>query len=138
MLLGMPDTAALNIFNLNIDSIEAPSTWKENCSKNRGDTKKPNIQQETHVAKESCINTDEDLKIANNINGSNNNNSKNTLTNYFLPSPNMKVDKRRSIELTQKYTMCLMMSLMALGASKAHFHCSTSPIASPIKCHQDV
>ena len=28
--------------------------------------------------------------------------------------------------------------LMAFGALKAHFHYSSSLIASPIKCHQDV
>ena len=91
------------------------------------------------MAKESCTNTDEDLKIINNVNGSNNNNnSLNTLTNYSLSSPNMEVDKKKSIELTQKYTMYLIISLMALGALKAHFCCSSSLIASPIKCHQDM
>ena len=102
VLLGMPDTAALNVSNLNIDSTEAVSTWKENCNTNIGDANKPNIRQGTRVAKESCTNTDEDLKIANNFNRPNNNNSINKLTNYFLPSPNVEVDKRKSIELTQK------------------------------------
>ena len=60
------------------------------------------------------------------------------LTNYFPSSPNIEVDKRKSIELTQKYTMFLIMFLMALGALKAHFHCSSSMIANPIKCHQDI
>ena len=102
VLLGMPDTVALNIINVNIDSIEAASIWKENCNTNIGDTKKPNIMQETHVAKESCTNADEDLKITNNVNGSNSNTSINTLTNYFLLSPKMEVDKRKSIELAHK------------------------------------
>ena len=39
VLLGMPDTAALNIINVNIDSIEAASMWKENCNTNIGDAK---------------------------------------------------------------------------------------------------
>ena len=52
-LLGMPDTAALNIININIDSIEAASMQKENCNTNIDDTKKTNIRQETHVVKES-------------------------------------------------------------------------------------
>ena len=30
-LLGMPDTATLNIINVNIDSIEAEGTQRENC-----------------------------------------------------------------------------------------------------------
>ena len=37
--------------------------WKENCNTNIGDTDKPNIRQQTHVAKESCTNTDVDLKL---------------------------------------------------------------------------
>ena len=63
MLLGMPDTAALNIVNINIDSIEAASMWKENCNTNISGAKKTNTKQETHGAKESCTNTDEDLKL---------------------------------------------------------------------------
>ena len=50
----MPDTAALNIINVNIDSIEAASMQKENCNTNISDAKKPNTKQETHGAKESC------------------------------------------------------------------------------------
>ena len=41
-LLGKPDTAALNIINVNIDSIEVASTQKENCNTNISDAKKPN------------------------------------------------------------------------------------------------
>ena len=75
---------------------------KENCNKNMSDGKTSNAKQETHGAKESCTNTDEDLKNANNVNGSDINTNTNTLTNYFLSSPNIEVDKRKSIELTQK------------------------------------
>ena len=53
-LLGMPDRAALNIINVNIDSIEPASTQKENCNTNISDTKKLNTKQETHGVKESC------------------------------------------------------------------------------------
>ena len=102
MLLGKPDTAALKIININIDSIEAASTWREDCNANIGDAKGLDIRQEAHVAKESCTNMDEDLKVADNVNGSSINNSINTLTNYFLSSPNIEVDKRKSIELMQK------------------------------------
>ena len=35
VLLGMPDTAALNIINLNINSIEGVSTGKEIAHKHR-------------------------------------------------------------------------------------------------------
>ena len=49
----MPDTAALNIININIDSREAASMWKKKCNTNIDDAKKPNIRQETYVVKES-------------------------------------------------------------------------------------
>ena len=134
----MLDTAALKTINVNIDSIEAASMWKEDCNTNIGDAKKPDTRQEAHVAKESCTNMDEDFKIANNVNRSSNNTRINTLTNYFLSSQNIEVDKRKSTELIQKYTMCLIMCLTTLGASKAHFLCSSSLKASPTKCHQDM
>ena len=62
--------------------------------------KKTNIRQETHVVKESCTNTDADLKNTSNAKGSNSNTSINILTNYFLSSPNMETDKWKSVELT--------------------------------------
>ena len=100
VLLGMPDTAALKIININNDSIEVASMQKEKCNTNIGDAIKPDFRQETHVVKESCTNMDVDLKTTNNVNGSSNNTSINTLASYFLSSPNMEVDKRKSIELT--------------------------------------
>ena len=39
VLLGMPDTAALKIININIDPIQGASTWKENCNTNISDDK---------------------------------------------------------------------------------------------------
>ena len=45
VLLGMADTAALNILNLNIDSIQAEVV---NCKSNR--------EQETHKVAEGCTN----------------------------------------------------------------------------------
>ena len=36
----MPDTEAVNIINVNMDSIEAASIQKENCNTNRSDAKK--------------------------------------------------------------------------------------------------
>ena len=127
----------INIINVNIDSIEGASAQKENCNTNISDTKKTNTKQETHGAKECCTNTD-DLKNPNNVNGSNNNTNTNTLTNYFMSSPNTEVDKRKSTELTQKIHNVLVMFLMALGALKAHFCCSSSLIANPIKHHPNM
>ena len=63
MLLGLPDTAAINIINVNIDSIEIKDGQEENCNANISDAKMSSVMQETHGAKESCTNTDEGLKI---------------------------------------------------------------------------
>ena len=38
-LLGMPDTAALKIMNINIDSIEVACMRKVHCNTNMGNTK---------------------------------------------------------------------------------------------------
>ena len=96
----MPDTALLNIINVNIDSIQAEGTQRENCNTNLSDAKTSNIKQETHGAKECCTNTDEGLKNTNNVNGLDSNTNTNTITNYFLLSPNIEIDKRKSTELT--------------------------------------
>ena len=99
-LFGMPDTAALNIVNVNIDSIEAEGTQKETCNTNVSVAKTANIKQETHGAKKSCTNTDENLKNTNNVNRLDSNTNTNTLTNYFLSFPNIEIDRRKSAELT--------------------------------------
>ena len=63
VLLGMPDTAALNIINVNIDSIEAEGTQRENCKTNISNAKTFNVKQEAHGAGEYHTNTDDGLKI---------------------------------------------------------------------------
>ena len=92
MLFGMPDTAVLNIINVNIDFIEAAGTKKENFNTNISNAKTSNVKQETYGAKESCTNTDEDLKNSNNVNGLDSNTNTDRLTNYFLSSPNIEID----------------------------------------------
>ena len=94
-------------------------------------TKKPNIRQETHGVKEGCINTDEDLKIANNVNRSNNNNSINTLTNYFLSSPIIDIDKRKSIELAQKIHNIFYHVFNGIGCFEGTFSLRFKPDSKP-------
>ena len=96
----MPGTAALNIINVNIDSIEAEDTQRENCNTNIGDAKTSHAKQEIHEAGEYCTNTDGSLKNTNNNNGSASNTNANTLTNYFLSFPNLEIDRRKSTQLT--------------------------------------
>ena len=121
-LLGMPDTAALKIININIDCIEAASMQKEEHNTNIGNAKESDTRQEACVAKESCTN---------NVNGSSNNTSINTLTNYFLSSPNIEVDKRKSIELTQKIHNMIDIVFNGIGCFKGAFSLQLKPDSKP-------
>ena len=78
-MLGMPDTAALKIIDINIDSIQAE---KEECNANICNARESNTKQEAHVAQKSCINMDAGSKI-NKVNGHSDNTNPNTITNYF-------------------------------------------------------
>ena len=93
MPLGMPDTAALNIINTNIDSIEAGNTQRENCNTNTDDANISNAKQEPHGARKYCTNTDGIFKNTNNNSGSADYTNANRLTNYFLSCPNVETDK---------------------------------------------
>ena len=56
----------------------------------------PITKQETCGAKKHCTNTNDSLKNTNNYNGSASNTNTNIITNYFLSSPNIDIDKRKS------------------------------------------
>ena len=64
VLLGMPDTAALKIININVDSIQAV---KEECNTNISNAKESNTTQKAHVVEKSCTNMDADSKVDNNV-----------------------------------------------------------------------
>ena len=85
----MPDTAALKIFNISIDFIQAA---KEECNINIGDTKESNTRQEVHVVEKSCTNMVADSEVSSNINGHSDNNNENTIANSFPSSPNVEAD----------------------------------------------
>ena len=92
-LLGMPDTAVLKLINVNIDSIQAEVA---ECKTNTGDMRESNITQEMHVGKKGCANTETDSKSKQSANSQNDQDNAYKVTNYFLLSPNVEVDKRRS------------------------------------------
>ena len=96
VLLGMQDTAALKIINIKVDSIQAA---KEDCHTNICDTKESNNTHGVHVMEKNCTNMDADSKVDNNVNGYNNITNVNTLINYFLSSPNVEANTRKSIKL---------------------------------------
>ena len=130
-MLGMPDTAALKISNINIDSIETASMWKEEHNTNIGDAKDLDTRQEADVAKVSCANMHEDLKVTNNVNGPSNDTSINTLTNYFLSSPSIEVDKRKSIELMQKIHNMFNNVFNGIGCFEGTFSLQLKPDSKP-------
>ena len=127
-LLGMPDTAALKIIVINIDSIQAE---KEECSANIGNTMESNTTQEAHVAEKSCINTEADSKVNIKVNGHSNNTNPNTITNYFLSSPNVEADKRKSIELMQEIHNTFGDVFNGIGYFKGTFSLQLKPDSKP-------
>ena len=60
VLLGMPDTEALKLINVNIDSIQVEAA---ECKTNTGDMRESSRTQEMHVVEKGCTNTDVDSKI---------------------------------------------------------------------------
>ena len=84
----MPDTAALNILYLNIDSIQAQVA---NCRTNR--------EQETHKVVEDCTNMNTAGIIKQKSNGQN---QPTKLINYFYSSKDPEADKRWSDSMTKK------------------------------------
>ena len=84
-LLGIPDTVALKLINVNIDSIQMEVV---EC--------KTNIEQETHVVEKGCANVDADLKTKQDANGQNGQNNAIITINYLFSSSNVDADKRKS------------------------------------------
>ena len=52
----MPDTAALEMININIDTLDAEDTLQDNCNTNIDAAKVSNAKQEIHGAKKCCTN----------------------------------------------------------------------------------
>ena len=91
VLLGMPDTAALNIINLNIDSIQAEVA---EC--------KTNIKQEMLTVSKGCTNMDTGVNTQQNANSQNDQNNSNKSINYFFLSTNVNADQGKCIAMMQK------------------------------------
>ena len=56
----LPDTAALKLINIKVDSIQGEVAESKT---NTGDMRESNIEQETHVMEKRCATTDADSKI---------------------------------------------------------------------------
>ena len=75
-LLRIPDTAALKIINLNIDSIQAEVA---EC--------KTNTEQEMHMVAKACTNMDAGVKTKQDVNGQNGQSNRNKSINHFFHCP---------------------------------------------------
>ena len=131
----MPDTAALELINVNIDYIWAEAA---ECKTNTGDVKESNRTQETHVVEKGCANMDMDSKIKHSANGQNAKDNVNKVTNYFLSSPNVEADKRKSIEIMQKIHNTFGDVFNGIGCFEGTFSLQLRPGSKPYQHYQGV
>ena len=97
----MPHRDALQIININIDSIDAEDMGNSEQYINTSTALESNIKQETVGAAKCCANTDSISKSTNNSTRSMVNTTRNKPTDYFLSGPNCDRDKKKGAELTQ-------------------------------------
>ena len=117
VLLRIPDTAALNILKLNIDSIQAEIM---SCKTNR--------EQEAHMVVEGCtnINTAGITKQK-----ANSQNQSNTLINYFYSSKYTEADRRESNAMTQKIHNAYSNIFTGIGCFEWKFSLQLKPNSKP-------
>ena len=100
-LLGMPDMVALNLINLNIDSIQTitaeckTNKEQESCTGIEGCTNKNSTGHEV------CKNNNVSIDNKQDTNGHNHPCNKHISINYFHSSNNIDADKRSSIAMMQ-------------------------------------
>ena len=122
VLLRMPDMAALNIINLNIDSIQK-EIW--NCKANRG--------QEMHAATEDCTNKDAQSAVKQDDNGQQHQSQANKLINYFYSSNNTVTDKSKSSAMTQRTHETFGNIFNGIGCFEGTFSLQLKPDSKHIK-----
>ena len=118
-LLRMPDTAALKLINLNIDSIQAEVPER-----------KTNTKQEMHVVAKGTY-MDMDSKTTQGANGQNSQNNANKSINYFFSSSNVDADKGKSSDMTQKIHNMFGDVFNGIGCFKGTFSLQLKPDSKP-------
>ena len=120
-LLGMPDTAALNIINLNIDSTGR-------------DSKLQNREQKMQAMAEGCTNMDTgeiNKQDANSQNDQNISNNSNKPVDYFFSSSNIRANKKQSSKMTQKMHDRFGNVFNGIGYFKGTFSLQLKPNSKP-------
>ena len=120
VLLGMPDMAALNIINLNIDSIQAEVA---ECT--------TNIRQEMQIVSKGCAKMATDDLTTQNTNSQNGQANTNKSINYFLSSDNVDADKRKSSAMMQKIHDTFGNVFNGIGCFKGTFSLQLKPDSKP-------
>ena len=120
VLLGMPDTAALNIINLNIDSIQVEIA---SCKTNR--------EQEMYTVAEGRTNTDAGAINKQDTNSQNIQNNSHNSINYFFSSSNVMADKRQSSEMTQRMHDRFGNIFNGIGCFEVMFSLQLKPNSKP-------
>ena len=116
----MPDTAVLNIINLNIESTQAEIS---EC--------KSNIGQETHVVAEGSTNMDTGIITKQDANGQNDQNNSNKSINYFYSSNNIDADRRKGSAMTQKIHKIFGNVFNCIGCFEGTFSLQLKPNSKP-------
>ena len=118
VLLGMPDTAALNIINVNIDSIQ-----KEigECKTNSG--------QKMHADTEDCTNKDAHSTAKQDVNSQQH--QANKLINYFYSLNNTDADKSKSNAMTQRIHETYGEVFNGIGCFEGTFSLQLKPDSKP-------
>ena len=83
-----------------------------------------------HVVK-SCTDMVADSKVDNSVNSHNDNNNVNTITSYFLSSPNVEADKRKSIKLMQRVHNVFGNVFNGIGCLEGTFSLQLMPDSKP-------
>ena len=116
----MPDTAVLNIINLNIDSIQVEIM-----------SGKINSRQETHIIAEGCTNRNTACVIKQDANGQNGQNQSNKSINYFYSSEYTEADRRKSDIMTQQIHNTFGNGFNGIGCFEGTFSLQLKPDSKP-------
>ena len=131
VLLGMPDTAAHNIINLNIDSIQEVTP---ECKSNRGQEKHTSIENcknKSTTRHKGCKNNNSGIIKKQDINSRSNPSSPNMLIIYFYSSNNVDADKRSSSAMTQSIHMRFGDVFNCIGCFKGTLSLQLKPDSKP-------
>ena len=119
-LLRMPDMAALNIINLNIDSVQVEVA---EC--------KTNIGQETQTVSKGCTDMAAGDHTTQNANGQNSQTTTNKSINYFFSLDNADADKRKSSVKMQKIHDTFGNVFNGIGCFEGTFSLQLKPDSKP-------